>query len=152
MWIELQCHLLLQGVQSGAAGLDLLQDSLVPHDREGPHGGVDSTHARVVLPQPGHTLSVNVRLQSQQHRNPSLQVPQGGRGGCKWTCEEDALLTVGRTRSSTSTSMIGVSEASGGATRRDLVWKAASSPPLFLSPFPSMISQRWRSANHAERM
>lgn len=67
--IELQWHLFLQSIQSGAAGLDLLQDGLVAHDREGPHGGVDCTHAGVVLLQSGHTLSADIRLQSQQRKN-----------------------------------------------------------------------------------
>lgn len=67
--IEVQCHLFLQSIQSGAAGLDLLQDGLVAHDREGPHCGVDCTQARAVLLQSGHTLSVDIRLQSQQRKN-----------------------------------------------------------------------------------
>lgn len=66
---ERQRHLLLQSVQGGAAGLDLLQDGLVPHDREGPHGGVDCAHAGVVLLQPGHALAVDVGLQSQQRKH-----------------------------------------------------------------------------------
>lgn len=74
MLTERQRHLLLQSVQGGAAGLDLLQDGLVPHNREGPHGGVDCTHAGVVLLQPGHTLGVDVRLQSQQCKRSSPHV------------------------------------------------------------------------------
>lgn len=112
--IELQCHLFLQSIQSGAAGLDLLQDGLVAHDREGPHGGVDCTHAGVVLLQSGHTLSVDIRLQSQQRKNSFLQVPHGGftTGRTKAGCQEEVLLTDGRTRSSASSSMVGVSEPS----------------------------------------
>lgn len=65
----------------------------------------------------------------------------GGGGGfttgrTKAGCQEDVLLTDGRTRSSTSSSMIGGSEPSGGATRRELLLKTASSLPLFLSCFP----------------
>lgn len=150
--IELQCHLFLQSIQSGAAGLDLLQDGLVAHDREGPHGGVDCTHAGVVLLHPGHTLGVDIRLQSQQRKNSFLQVPHGGftTGRAKAGCQEEVLLTDGRTRSSASSSMVGVSEPSGGATRRELVLKTASSLPLFLSCFPLLISHRWRPSNHAK--
>lgn len=64
--IEVQCHLSLQILQSGVAGLHLLQDGLVPHGGEVPGGGVDRAHAGVILLQSGHPLGTDIRLQSQQ--------------------------------------------------------------------------------------
>lgn len=82
--------------------------------------------------------SPSVRTHAQRGHPPAVTTTQKlistspARGGL---CQEEVLLTDGRTRSSASSSMVGVGEPSGGATRRELVLKTASSLPLLLTRF-----------------